>query len=66
MLNGSPFETIVHQPYGRSTVVNEYWNLLRLHDKNRSIMTCKSKKSAKRSYGGQLREDHSFAIIKTI
>ena len=66
MLNGSPFETIVHQPYSRSTVVNQYWNTLRQHDKNHSIMTCKSKKSSKRSYGGKLREDHSFAIIKTI
>lgn len=66
MLNGSPFETIVHQPYARSRDVDQYWNTLRRHDNDRSIITCKSSKSAKRSYGGKVKEDHSFAIIKTV
>ena len=63
MLNGSPYEQIVHQPFGSRRYVNDYWDTIRAHDYDRDIITCKSAKVQNQGYRGEIRPDHSFVIL---
>ena len=62
MLNGSPYDEIRHWDKNNRMSVDEFWDLIQSHDRDRSIMTVKSSPHQ----GGIFIENHSYVILKTL
>ena len=62
MLNGSPYDEIRHWDSSNRMTVDDFWDLIKSHDRDRSIMTVKS--SPKQ--GGTFIENHSYVILETL
>ena len=62
MLNGSPYDEIRHWDTRNGMTVDKFWDLIKSHDDDRSIMTVKSSPQT----GGTFIENHSYVILKTL
>ena len=62
MMNGSPYDEIQHWNPRSAPSVDDFWNLIRSHDDDKSIMTVKSSPQP----GGNFIENHSYVILETL
>ena len=62
MLNGSPYDEVRHWDKNSGMTVDLFWDLIKSHDRDRSIMTVKSSPTP----GGTFIENHSYIILETL